>query len=83
MSPIECEQVLQQIELYLDGELEVAARLEIRQHLIGCSPCTDRSEFQRRLKELMRAKCGCHDMPLDLLTRIRALLEEEPGPLRA
>ena len=74
MSPIECEQVLQQIELYLDGELVGAARIEIERHLGGCDPCSGHSEFQQRLKEVLRVKCGCRDVPSDLVERIRILM---------
>lgn len=74
MSPTECEHVLRQIELYLDGELVGVERVEIERHLGECSPCHGHSEFQRRLKEMLRSKCGCNDMPAELLERIRALV---------
>ena len=80
MSPIDCEHVLQQIELYLDGELEASLRIEIHQHLTGCHPCMDHSEFQRRLKTLLRSACGCDEVPPHVLERIRAALTESPGP---
>jgi len=47
--------------------------VEIERHLGGCSPCHDHSEFQRRLKEMLRAKCGCDDAPAELLQRMRAM----------
>lgn len=84
MSPIECEHVLRQIELYLDGELVGLDRVEIERHLGECSPCHGHSEFQRRLKELLRDKCGCNEVPAELTERIRVLLsarhEFHPGP---
>ena len=80
MSPNECEHVLRQIELYLDGELAGVERVEIERHLGECSPCHGHSEFQRRLKEMLRAKCGCNDMPLELLERIRALVSSPHHP---
>ncbi len=84
MSSTECEHVLRQIELYLDGELVGVERVEIERHLGACSPCHGHSEFQRRLKELLRAKCGCNEMPAELLERIRTLVaaphEHPPAP---
>jgi mycothiol system anti-sigma-R factor len=68
----ECRQVLEQVELYLDGELGPDLRARIDEHLGKCSPCMDHSDFQRHLKELLRAKCGCDQVPGDLLERIRA-----------
>jgi mycothiol system anti-sigma-R factor len=82
LSPIECERVLRQIELFLDGELVGIERVEIERHLGTCSPCHGHSEFQRRLKELLRAKCGCNEMPAELLERIRTLVaapHEDPS----
>jgi mycothiol system anti-sigma-R factor len=66
--------VLRQIELYLDGELVGLERVDIERHLGACSPCHDHSEFQRRLKEMLRAKCGCNEMPPEVLERIRAVV---------
>jgi mycothiol system anti-sigma-R factor len=81
LSPIDCQHVLQQIELYLDGELEASLRVEVHQHLSGCNGCTDHSAFQQRLKELLRAKCGCNDVPAQVLERIQAMLAGGPEPL--
>jgi mycothiol system anti-sigma-R factor len=74
LSPTDCEHVLRQIELYLDGELVSVERVEIERHLGECSPCHGHSEFQRRLKEMLRAKCGCDEVPTELLERIRSSL---------
>lgn len=76
MSPTDCEQVLERIELYLDGELDAAVCGEIREHLMGCHPCLDRSEFRQRLKELLAAKCGCDEVPAGLHRRVESLLHE-------
>ena len=75
----DCRQVLEQIELYLDGELGSSQHAEIHQHLEACGPCLDHSEFQRRLKELLRARCGCDQVPAALLERIRSTYAE-PAP---
>ncbi|MFB3738558.1 MAG: mycothiol system anti-sigma-R factor [Candidatus Velamenicoccus archaeovorus] len=77
MSPIDCQQVLQQIELYLDGELDPAMGVEMRRHLGACSPCMDHADFKRHLRELLKAKCGCDEVPPHVLDRVRSLLSEE------
>lgn len=71
MSGTDCERVLRQIELYLDGELVGFERVEIERHLGECSPCAGHSEFQQRLKGMLRAKCGCDEVPVALVERIR------------
>ena len=75
MSKTDCEHVLRQIELYLDGELVGFERVEIERHLGGCHPCGGHADFQRKLKEMLRAKCGCNEVPTELVDRIRALLD--------
>lgn len=79
MSPVDCLEALKQIELYLDGELHGALRVEIEAHLGACGPCLDHSEFQRRLKELLRAKCGCDEVPPAFAERMRSLFTDPHG----
>jgi mycothiol system anti-sigma-R factor len=76
LSPIDCTEVLRRLELYLDGELEGGRCVEIEEHLVSCGPCTHHSDFQRQLKELLRAKCGCQ-VPVHVRERIRIVLEGE------
>ena len=78
MCPIDCRHVLKQIELYLDGELDVSLHAEVHEHLGTCGSCGDRSEFQRGLKALLRAKCGCDEVPAELLQRVHAILHGTP-----
>ena len=75
----DCRKILEQVELYLDGELDPALRDQIHAHLEACGPCMDHSDFQRHLKELLRSRCGCDEVPADLLERIRATYAE-PSP---
>jgi mycothiol system anti-sigma-R factor len=77
LSEIDCEHVLTEIELYLDGELDPSATAELDAHLSTCTPCADRSDFKRRLKGLIASKCGC-DVPPELMERIRARLKSPP-----
>jgi mycothiol system anti-sigma-R factor len=75
LSPTDCEHVLRQIELYLDGELVGFERVEIERHLGACDPCTGHADFQRKLKEMLRTKCGCNDVPQELIERVRSMLD--------
>ena len=77
MSEIDCEHVLKEIELYLDGELNPASSAVLDRHLSTCTPCADRSDFKRRLKGLIAEKCGCA-VPDDLMERVRARLASPP-----
>ena len=72
----ECLKILEQIELFLDGELEAGVSLEIQHHLEACGPCAGHSEFQRQLKALVRDRCGCDQAPAHLLEKIRSALAD-------
>jgi mycothiol system anti-sigma-R factor len=79
LSEIDCEHVLAEIELYLDGELDPETTAVLDVHLSTCTPCADRSDFKRRLKMLVASKCGC-EVPPELMERIRTRLESPPHP---
>jgi mycothiol system anti-sigma-R factor len=77
---IDCDQVLREIELYLDDELASPQCTEIEEHLAGCGPCLQRKEFKESLRLLVAKKCGPGPAPEELLERIRSLLAgEAPG----
>ena len=77
MSPIDCREVLRHLELYLDGELGGDACVEIEQHLVSCVDCSGHSDFQRKLKALLRTKCGCDEVPQHVAERVRVVLRRE------
>jgi mycothiol system anti-sigma-R factor len=58
LSEISCNEVLAEIEAFVDGELPADRSVDLAEHLIECSPCLDRADFQRKLKEILRKKCG-------------------------
>jgi anti-sigma factor (TIGR02949 family) len=74
LSETDCEAVLKQVELYLDGELETVTYTELEVHLAGCSSCMKRVEFRSALQRIVRAKCGSEPVPGDLMARIRSAL---------
>jgi mycothiol system anti-sigma-R factor len=76
LSETDCEAVLKQVELYLDGELETVTYTEIEVHLTGCSSCMKRVEFRSALQRIVRAKCGSDPVPGNLMARIRDALRE-------
>ena len=78
MSQTDCNKMLDLLEVYLDGELEGPERAHIEAHLGECGPCMDRSDFQQRLRALLKEKCGCDEVPPDLMERVRNLLGETP-----
>jgi mycothiol system anti-sigma-R factor len=84
LSGIDCDEVLREVEAYLDQELPGDRREFIERHLRTCSPCARRADFQQRLREIVARKCGrAHAMPESLFVRVRMVIEEERGPTSA
>jgi len=71
----ECEEVLERLERYLDGECPKNLEAIVRAHLAECSPCLDRADFERRLRALIASKCT-DAAPSGLLDRIMERLHQ-------
>ena len=81
MSGIDCEEVLREVELYLDAELPEDRAAHVASHLRECSPCADRADFQQALREIVARKCGrAPAVPDAVVTRIRMVIYREEGP---
>lgn len=81
MSGTECQEVLRELEVYLDGELaaEEAARVEV--HLAECNPCFQRQEFVSTLRRIVREKCGrVERLPGAARDRIRRAVFRDSEP---
>lgn len=72
---IDCEQVLEQLFAYLDGELETGRHELIAHHLEACRGCFSRAEFERRLRERL-VETGDAKAPETLARRVRTLIED-------
>jgi anti-sigma factor (TIGR02949 family) len=73
LSEISCEEVLSEIEHFLHGELDQNRSSQLADHLSTCTPCFYRAEFQRRLKEIIRAKCRS-EAPSHLEVKVRQVI---------
>lgn len=72
----DCLEALKEVERMLDGELPSELHAKVQKHLSGCSPCMDRAEFRRHLKEMIASKCSGDVPSPELLVRVRAIIEE-------
>jgi mycothiol system anti-sigma-R factor len=77
LSPVDCDEFLREIELYLDRELPEGACLEIEAHLSDCPPCLEHYEFRRKLQVLIARTCGREDVPERLIQRVRWAVRSE------
>ena len=71
-----CDEVLEQVWFYLDGEIDAADCATIRHHLDECSPCLRKFGIEQEVKALVARSCGSDHAPDDLKDRVRAKLIE-------
>ena len=69
-----CQECLDHMWQYIDGELDVASTDELQRHLVQCRECFSHAEFERRLKEMMRRACGDEQAPAHLRDRLTQIL---------
>ena len=72
----DCNETLQELYQYLDGELSDADRRHIQHHLDVCSPCLAAFDFEAELRLVIRNRC--HDtVPRGLRERIAQAIAAE------
>ena len=79
MSEISCQEILRDIERYVDGELDGSRSLELDEHLRGCASCLTHAEFRRRLKAVVRSKWGPR-APEEIFERIAESIRGSERP---
>jgi anti-sigma factor (TIGR02949 family) len=79
LSGIDCDEVLREVEAFLDHELPEDRTEFIAVHLRTCSPCAKRADFQQRLRAIVARKCSVDQaaVPETLAIRIRMVIQEE------
>ncbi len=78
----ECQEAIETLYHFLDGELTEQRRHEISEHLHDCAPCLDAFDFEAELKLVIARKCR-DQVPDELRNKVlHALIEasgEQPG----
>ena len=74
---IGCEEALEKLFEYLDGELDPASARQIETHLEVCKRCYPRAQFERSFLEALAQTHGTAAATPELRARILAALEEE------
>jgi anti-sigma factor (TIGR02949 family) len=72
---IQCEEVLRQLLIYLDGELDAPTAALIDRHLELCRACYSRAAFERKLRAHLKA-AGEKPAPARLRARVKDLLDK-------
>lgn len=68
--PIDCEDAIEQLYSYLDGELTARDESAVRGHLDDCSGCFGQYEFERAFLRFLEARCRAQAAPEPLRRRI-------------
>jgi mycothiol system anti-sigma-R factor len=68
--------VIEQVYLYLDGELPDGDSTEVRQHLEDCAPCLREYGLEQVFKTLVARSCGCDETPPEVKERLLGRLRE-------
>ena len=70
-----CQEALEELYTFLDGELTVEKREHIRVHLDDCNPCLEHYDFEAELRIVISKKCK-EPVPQSLKDKILRALEE-------
>ncbi len=73
---VECDETIERLYSYLDGELTEQRRIEISRHLDLCGPCVGAYGFETELRRVIANRCKDH-VPDTLLARVADALAEE------
>ena len=73
---VDCDETIERLYFYLDGELTEERREEIRLHLDLCGPCVDAYGFETELRKVIANRCKDH-VPESLIDRVAHALREE------
>lgn len=73
---VDCNEAVERLYHFLDGELTDDRRKEIERHLDECSPCVQAYGFETDLRQVIIDRCRDH-VPDTLRERVFAAIEEE------
>ena len=71
-----CDDALENLYLYIDGELTAESSTRVRAHISDCPPCFDTFSFEERLKLVVRNRLK-EEVPVELMARLSALIRTE------
>jgi mycothiol system anti-sigma-R factor len=73
---IDCNDVLDELYVYLDDETDDATKGRIRQHLEACAPCLKQYGLEQDVRALIARCCGSDSAPQSLHQRVRVRISE-------
>ena len=74
MNRFDCDDLLERLWAYMDGEADDEARRHLIEHIERCLPCRQHAEFERRLREIIQYKCRGERAPDVLRVELMSLI---------
>ena len=71
-----CNDAVERLYHYLDGELDDSRRAQIQRHLDECLPCLEAFDFEAELRQVIARKCR-ETVPEQLRIRISLAIQSE------
>jgi anti-sigma factor (TIGR02949 family) len=71
-----CDEVIRELYSFVDGELTIESREQIRTHLDACLPCFEAYDFEAELRIVISQRCR-ESVPEALRDRIAQVIERE------
>lgn len=75
--PVGCDEALEKLFDFLDGELDDSFEARLRAHVTRCGHCTDVADYERRFLEVLHAARTEEKCPKSLRDRVIATLRAE------
>lgn len=72
----DCREVIEEVYLYLDGEMDAERRHVIREHLDECAPCLRKFGLEQEVKALVARCCGGDRAPESLRVSVMTTLRK-------
>lgn len=71
----DCDETLNELDRFLDHELEGTSRREIEAHLAECVLCLQAFDFHAELRLVIAHKCHNDELPEGFVDRLKRCLE--------
>jgi anti-sigma factor (TIGR02949 family) len=74
MKDVDCQDLLQRLWAYLDGEADEELCDDFRAHIEKCLPCKQHADFEVKLRQIIQAKCRGERAPEHLRLNLARML---------
>jgi mycothiol system anti-sigma-R factor len=76
MKSLDCNEVLERLWAFLDGEADETQRQELQDHIARCLGCRHQADFEVRLRQVIQSKCCTERAPQKLREDLHRLLSK-------